>query len=317
MNQQLVNCPLCDLPTIEDVKIRRSPTGNGSYEVQCPRCGEYGISEYFIIAMDVKAKMIENSYAMSGLARECFEFNKKHPVFWKDGFEEYLAKQDVPEKYDIEAKAKKLLQYLKEKSKYYGDKTRITYIKDYPLAYAINANEFISLIELLEDSSLANLKGKDNVGVSIALSQKGWDVVGKLASQNLESTKAFIAMWVNTEMEETSLIKIQEAIRETGFQPMYIAQENFSETIMDKALKEIKESRFLIVDLTGGRNSVFFEAGFARGLGIDTIYIYRENSDEQLPADFYVKHYKCYKYKDLDKLKEVLIDAIGSRILNK
>ena len=69
------------------------------------------------------------------------------------------------------------------------------------------------------------------------------------------------------------------------------------------------------MDLTEARNSVFFEAGFAFGLNIDVIYVYKNSLDGSgLPPEFYVRHYQCYKYKDETELKEILKNAISARI---
>lgn len=81
---------------------------------------------------------------------------------------------------------------------------------------------------------------------------------------------------------------------------------------MDKALAEIRESRFLVVDLTKNRPSVFFEAGFAHGLGIEIIFVYKEGEGTDL--EFYAKHYQCYKYSSPDELRELVKNAISARI---
>lgn len=81
---------------------------------------------------------------------------------------------------------------------------------------------------------------------------------------------------------------------------------------MDKALSEIRKSKFLVVDLTGSSPNVFFEIGFAFGLGKDIIFVYKDEKEKKL--EFYVKHYQCYKYKEPAELVEIVKNAIDARI---
>lgn len=130
----------------------------------------------------------------------------------------------------------------------------------------------------------------------------------------VDSDQGFIASWFNTSTNK-SIKAIEDAIIEAGFKPMCIKGEHFAERIMDKALGEIRKSKFVVVDLTGNRGSVFFEAGFTFGLGIESIYVYKESDvEEGSQLEFYVKHYKCYGYKDEKELKDKLRDAILARI---
>ena len=82
---------------------------------------------------------------------------------------------------------------------------------------------------------------------------------------------------------------------------------------MDKALGEIRKSRFAVVDLTGKRGSVFFEAGFAFGLGAEIIFVYKEGAEDDT-LEFYARHYQCYAYSDAADLREKLKNSIQARI---
>jgi nucleoside 2-deoxyribosyltransferase len=47
--------------------------------------------------------------------------------------------------------------------------------------------------------------------------------------------------------------------------------------INDEIIAQIRRSRFIVCDLTGYRGGVYFEAGFAYGLGLEVIYTCRED----------------------------------------
>lgn len=129
-----------------------------------------------------------------------------------------------------------------------------------------------------------------------------------------KTSQIFIASWFNASTNE-SIAALEEGIKEAGFEPKCIKDEHFSESIMDKVLGEIRKSRLVVVDLTGKRPSVFFEAGFALGAEVETIYVYKkdaESADSSL--EFYVKHYKCYSYSTIKELKEKIKDIISARV---
>ncbi len=52
-----------------------------------------------------------------------------------------------------------------------------------------------------------------------------------------------------------------------------IDEEQSNERITDRILESIRAAEHVIVDLTGERPNVFFEAGYAHGLGKLPIYI--------------------------------------------
>ena len=57
-------------------------------------------------------------------------------------------------------------------------------------------------------------------------------------------------------------------MEDTGFRALRIDMKQFNEKICDHIIAEIRRSRFLIADVTGHRAGVYFEAGYAMGLGL-------------------------------------------------
>jgi len=56
---------------------------------------------------------------------------------------------------------------------------------------------------------------------------------------------------------------LQPAIVDAGYRPLRIDNAQFNGNIVDRLMTEIRESRFVVVDLTGHRRGVYFEAGLA------------------------------------------------------
>lgn len=318
MGEALTHCPICKFQG-----IKQFPRGGTDmYFMQCGRCGEYEVSWEFLRGFeDIKRKLGEIGYILSGLARELYETDGQRPAFTIKNLETDLKHFLIPDIKNIEEKIQKFLQRVREKTEYFGEEVKLGNIETViPLAYAKNSDELVALFTLMTEKKLAKigvLTNENDDGkrtVKMTLLANAWDITNTLGDKNKESDRGFVAVWFNDSMNE-NIDAAEEAISESGFHPICIRDEHFSERIMDKALGEIRRSRFVIVDLTGNRGSVFFEAGFAHGLGIETIYVYcDENNGKPTTLEFYVKHYQCYKYKTPAELKEVLKAAIAARI---
>lgn len=312
MSSQEIPCLLC-----QNKKALRQTEGRRDfYWFDCPACGSYGVSRTLDAVMNGSggANYKQNAYIASGLARELAETNMKAPEFTTDNFGELISRYPVPDVTDVHAKTEKLLARICEKTDHFGQGVKLEYETDYPLAYGKNKNEFEALLGLLGEEKLIQRieRRADGVRVdTVVVTAAGWSLVRSLKSKNLESEQGFVAIWFNDEMNE-SIASIERAITDAGFKPLCIRSEHFKDKIMDKALSEIRKSRFIVVDLTGVRSSVFFEAGFAFGLGIEAFYVYKADVTKGL--EFYVRHYQCYPYTDADDLREKLKAAIGARI---
>ena len=135
--------------------------------------------------------------------------------------------------------------------------------------------------------------------------------------KNADATQAFVAMWFDEEMEYTYRHGIEPAIVNTGYRPMRIDQKADVVKIDDEIIAEIRRSRFLVADFThgkaGARGGVYFEAGFALGLGIPVIYTCREDVVDKIHFDTRQYHHTLWKGpEDLrDQLEKRILALIG------
>src|SRR5262249_1705817 len=72
--------------------------------------------------------------------------------------------------------------------------------------------------------------------------------------------------------------------------------------ITSKILAEIESHRFLIGDLTHERPNVYYEIGYAHGLGKEVILVAQETTD----IHFDVAHFHLVLYKTLTELEHRL-----------
>jgi len=323
MIDEITCCPLCEFQNAEYQYVE----GNFVKLIfSCPQCGK------FFITTDLKDDLKDpykyvfgKGFILAGLARELNEINKKkisqnYPYFYSKDIEKFLKHHLVPDLNDPRAKANKLLDRFIDKSDHFGYVIQYNPNKDISLAYAKNLDEFEALVELLVKSELIERIG-DEINKKVTITAKGWDLANE---RRVDSNQGFIAIRFNKKMEE-SFNTIKAAIRENDYHASFLWGEHFPDRIMDKALKEIRKSKFVVADLTDERPSVFYEAGFAHALNLDVIYVYSEKlTDEKLKeikekslTEFYVQHYQCHKYDTQEQLKELVSAAIGARVPKK
>jgi len=92
------------------------------------------------------------------------------------------------------------------------------------------------------------------------------------ASGREASLQAFVAMWFDPQTDGAYYHGIEPAVKACGFNPRRIDIKEHNNKICDEIIAEIRRSRFLIADCTGQRPGVYYEAGFAQGLGITVIW---------------------------------------------
>jgi hypothetical protein len=169
-------CPLCRWKDIQAWSISRADV----FRVECPRCGEYLITEECLIYKDVKAELDKVSFMLSGLSRETQETESEPFTITTKNFKELASQYPAPKADDPEAKAEKFIERLKQRSLYYGHMIELDYEKDLSLAYAKNSDEFRAIVKFVIDAGLITTMGQSNMGVMAILTNGGWGLGKRL-----------------------------------------------------------------------------------------------------------------------------------------
>jgi len=130
----------------------------------------------------------------------------------------------------------------------------------------------------------------------VHLTSKGFERLEALEAANRDSQQGFIAMWFDDGMAHAAAA-IADAIEDAGYTPMIINNKEHTGDITDAIIAEIRRSRFVVADFTCGvadadgrkegvpRGGVYFEAGFAKGLGVEVIWACRKDCIPYLHFD--------------------------------
>ena len=209
----------------------------------------------------------------------------------------------APASFDISGKARKLLSAVARHSKFPGDSVTLPFKTAFPLAYVSNnSSEFIYIVRYLMAQGWVTNSGHLEAEV-LTLTPAGWEALN--LSRGVDSSKAFVAMWFDSEMTPIFTDGLAKAIQDDcGYQPIRIDLEEHNDDIVDRVMAEINESRFVVVDLTGHRNGAYFEAGYAKGLGLPVIWTCREDHANQ--SHFDVEHYSQIRWSTPDELRDKL-----------
>ena len=146
------------------------------------------------------------------------------------------------------------------------------------------------------------------------ITPEGWDYLDSLKQENPNSHQAFVAMWFDDSMNECFDSGIDPAIKDAGYNSFRVDRHEHVNRIDDEIIAQIRQSKFLVADFTEHRGGVYFEAGYALGMGIRVIWLCREDNIEH--AHFDTNHFNhiLWTPEDIPGLKKALQNRIEAVI---
>jgi nucleoside 2-deoxyribosyltransferase len=175
--------------------------------------------------------------------------------------------------------------------------------------YIIRQLEELHYIQVAEQKS-----GPTYMICSYTIEAPGWKRIQEIGDVNPSSKQAFVAMWFSDEMANTYSEAIEPAVSDCGFAPLRIDLKEHNNKICDEIIAEIRKSRFLVADFSGNRGGVYYEAGFAHGLGIPVIWTVRKQDLDDVHFD--TRQFNHIDYDTTDELRDRLTARIRATITN-
>lgn len=153
-------------------------------------------------------------------------------------------------------------------------------------------------------------------GRTVWLTMDGYIRLEELDKAERDSSKAFVAMWFDESMSKAWERGIEPAITKSGYDPVRIDQIKHNDKIDDRIIAEIRRSRFVVADFThgkdGARGGVYYEAGFAHGLGLEVFFTCHEDMVDKMHFD--TRQYNHIVWNEPEDLKKTLADRISAVI---
>ncbi len=319
-----IRCPVC-LNEITDLKNL-----DDGAKINCPRCGVFGITGTLYSMFRESERWLgpQGSRQRSDLSSWIREIQPKEELnsnFPKPEMHDMLGDlyRAVPKPHFFD-KVDKLLLALRRETRFIGE--RIEWFER-PLyheavSWSLNEVEFANLLDYMKDYGLieggvhwieTNQEQDLFSGHPLKIAPGGWARIQELDEIGSESQQGFIACKFGDKTLRVANMHMATAVTQSGYQPLLIINKEHAEKIDDQIFAEIKRSRFIIADFTGQRQNVYYEAGYARGLGLPVIWTCAKDDIDNLHFD--IRQYNCLewepnKLEDFQKRLRYRIEAI-------
>lgn len=137
--------------------------------------------------------------------------------------------------------------------------------------------------------------------------------------ENPDSSQCFVAMWFDASMDDVYEKGFRAAIAAAGYTPLRIdRKQDLIGKIDDEIIAEIRRSRFVVADFThdekGARGGVYYEAGFAHGLGLPVIFTCRKDMIDETHFDTRQFNHILWEKENPEDLREQLTNRILAAI---
>jgi len=153
----------------------------------------------------------------------------------------------------------------------------------------------------------------------VTITPNGWEYLEKLHETNPTSSEGFVAMRFSDTMFAIYEKAIAPAIRDAGYDPTIVSKfqppagtEGYTDDIVARILMLIRRSRFVVADFTEPSDGVYFEAGFARGLGRHVIWTRRKGAPGK--PHFDTDHFDHIMWTDETMLRRELTARIEAQL---
>ena len=221
-------------------------------------------------------------------------------------------------------RADRLLRCLRENSPNIG--SRVEYRESGPMApvawrlqaysESITLEELGFLLAYLEKRGWVDEVDTHLNGGRATLSVDGYIRLAELQKAVVDSSQAFVAMWIDASTDAAWIEGIEPGVGDAGYGPLRIDKKEHSNKIDDEIIAEIRRSRFVVADFTQGdtghRGGVYYEAGFAHGLNIPVIFTCRSDVIEAIHFD--TRQYNHIVWETPAELREKLALRIAAVI---
>ena len=276
--------PSCRICGRFEAKITRNQT---QCTVVCARCGTYG---YTVVGDWLQPQSEEEVMRLCGWIREQ-NGGGNSPILDVDSARWAMARPR-PRLLD---RAHSALSVIVRNAPYLDQSFDPTASPEvYGVTYSSAPKEVITLVGILEEEGYLTVKRLGHTCM-VWPTAKGL-VTAEGASLGSSLVQGFVAMSFDPVMNDAWQRGFSTAIKDAGYEPLRIDMKEHVNGITDEIIAEIRQSRFVVADYTHQKSGVYFEAGFALGIGLTIIQTCR--ADEIAQFHFDIRHINTLIWQD-------------------
>ena len=305
------NCPVCEGALVASSAYSRYDE-RGSIQFGCPRCGEFEIADELL--MDTRLKEMEEDDRMK-LSAWIRTERRSDVVVTPENFSDIC---HGFRNYKVSEKQLLLLRHLEGLTSHPGNRVQIDLHADYPVIWAHDYPELEFHLKELSSRGFVELHGGPELAidrewtqvVSASITGSGWASLEDHPALADVGNQVFVAMWFDDLMKSAFDKGIEPALQDAGYRAYRVDLVQHNERIDAKIEHEIQNSAFVVADVTGQRQGVYYEAGFALGLGRQVIWSVRESEIEEVHFD--TRQYNHIVWTDEVQLRDDLYHRVST-----
>lgn len=308
----MTNCAVCgSVPKL----VSRAENGGDWIAYDCSMCGRYKLTR--TAAAIIGGLLSEDSLKRAALSHSIRKMQRQIPLAELDShlLEKIVGTARLP---SAGEQADNLLAWLAENTKIAGEPVMVAPSQAQAAIGAGSARGVDYAMNYLLDQGLANgERHRQSVGLGdLVVSVKGWERYEELKRGRIAKRVAFMAMpYGVAELDRLVNDVFRPAVARTGFELRRLDDTPKAGLIDDRLRVEIRNSRFLVVDLTFGNHGAYWEAGYAEGLGKPVIYTCRRD-DFESASHFDTNHHLTvlWEENDLQRAANGLVNTIRATL---
>ncbi len=295
------NCPFCGK---KYSKFDREPLRD-CFHIECKRCGKYSIT-----GSCLAGSVTERRAEISGVLRWRTERNANTILITTESISGILNGADIPRK--VPDKIDKIVTYIGKKSNAFGQYIDIDRDNDYSLTFSPSAQELSDILKYLMSEKLFEGRSKSAASsiFEYRLTMTGWRHFYDLEKINVNARLCFVAMNFSPNYD-FAYEKIAEALATCGYEAYRVKGEQTNDDVTNLIISGIKKSKFVVAELSGERPSAYYEAGYAKGIGKEVIWVCKKG--ETLHFD--TRQFSHILWEEENDLKKQLIDRVNATII--
>jgi len=287
-------CPLCQEPSASWPQPHTL-----TLDINCPNCGKYRITTR---AFEDLVKQKEAAFDVASWVYGEAKLGMIPKV--EQSTIEYIKTYPRP------TTKKRVELYLSEVIKMLDNKLMGRFDSTHPrlrvASWSRSAEDTIALAKYLVKMGALE---DTYEGTEYDLVVKGHILYDELKLSRAASSQVFVAIWFDEQMKAAFDGGFAKAITNSGYDPIIMNRKEHDEKIDDRIIAEIRQSAFVVADFSGHRQNVYYEAGFAHGLGRRVLFTCRKDCVTNLYFD--VRQYNTIEWAT----PEEIVCPLQNRIL--
>ncbi len=282
-------CPVCK------TELRKTESQGDRYFFDCPRCGPFSLSGTAQSMMKGRLEQVKDGSAKLSHALYRMTKRQQWAMLTSELLDNILFNTELPRPQE---QFENLILWLGDSQPSMGRAMHVP-------------NEAIAAVGVVDSAGLGYMVGQaidaglvsgsvqkmmsgDCIIPSAQLTLNGWKWFEDLKRGKSSSRIAFMAMqFGDAELDGIYNDHFKAAVAATGFDLKRVDEGQPAGLIDDQLRVDIRQSRFLIADLTHQNRGAYWEAGFAEGLGKPVIYTCRKDifNDKSQGTHFDTNHH--------------------------